>query len=170
MNRAQSGTTSRSRLARASLPLLLVAGIAAQSQRPVQNPPQRPAKPPTTQTAPKPQPQQQATFRAGTDAFQTDVRVRDKAGNFVQTLKAEDFQVLEDGVEQKIASFWLWVGGRGVNSLVERPVTKTEGLILPTKRPPTINSGRVFIIFLDDLHILASNSIKARQVLKEVKN
>ncbi len=44
-------------------------------------------------------------FHAQTEVVLVNVTVRDKNGNFVRTLKPEDFTVLEDGKPQKVASF-----------------------------------------------------------------
>lgn len=84
-------------------------------------------------------------------------------------MTAADFEVLEDGVPQKLVYHWLWRGGRGVNSIVAQAPVRTEGVILPTKAPPVTTSGRVFVIFIDDLHIQPGNSINARNVLKQMK-
>jgi VWFA-related protein len=46
-------------------------------------------------------------FRARTELVLVNVTVRDKDGNFVRTLKPEDFTILEDNKPQKIASFDL---------------------------------------------------------------
>ena len=49
---------------------------------------------------------QQPTFRSGTQVVQVDVRVS-KDGKFVSDLKPEEFQILEDGVPQKIVAVTL---------------------------------------------------------------
>ena len=51
--------------------------------------------------------QQQAeyTFHVQSDLVLVNVTVRDKNGNFVRNLKAEDFTVLEDNKPQKVTSF-----------------------------------------------------------------
>src|SRR6476620_10923439 len=46
-------------------------------------------------------------FRAKTEIVLVNVTVRDKDGNFVRNLKAEDFTVLEDNKPQKVLSFDL---------------------------------------------------------------
>jgi VWFA-related protein len=52
-----------------------------------------------------PQATQLYRFRAETDLVLVNVTVRDKAGNPVRGLKADDFTVLEDGKPQHISSF-----------------------------------------------------------------
>lgn len=44
-------------------------------------------------------------FRTGVDLVMVDVIVRDKSGNVVRNLKADDFELLEDGKPQSISSF-----------------------------------------------------------------
>ena len=57
---------------------------------------------------PAQQPQQPPiTFRAETNYVEVDTRVLDRDGKFVATLKADDFQVFEDGKPQKVSAFSL---------------------------------------------------------------
>jgi VWFA-related protein len=100
-----------------------------------------------------------------------DVTVRDKNGQFVPNLTMADFTVLEDGVEQKVADFNLVYGGRqlAVESLTT-PTVAPDGMILPPTRPAADVAGRVFIIFIDDLHLLASDSPRVRQLLTQITN
>src|SRR5689334_7060298 len=51
-----------------------------------------------------PQGNPQFTFKTTTEVVLVNVTVRDKNGNFVRDLKADDFSVLEDGKTQKIVS------------------------------------------------------------------
>ncbi|MGZ4822800.1 MAG: VWA domain-containing protein, partial [Terriglobales bacterium] len=44
-------------------------------------------------------------FHVETDVVLVNVTVRDKSGNIVRGLKKDDFTVLEDGKQQRIASF-----------------------------------------------------------------
>src|SRR5262249_34507695 len=46
-------------------------------------------------------------FRTKTEIVLVNITVRDKDGNFVRNLKAEDFTVLEDNKPQKVLSFDL---------------------------------------------------------------
>ena len=66
---------------------------------------------------PQPQPQQPPiTFRAEVNYVEVDARVLDQKGQFVTTLTANDFEVLEDGKAQKVTAF----------SLVNIPVERAE--------------------------------------------
>src|SRR5882724_8066234 len=46
-------------------------------------------------------------FRARAEIVLVNITVRDKDGNFIRNLKAEDFTVLEDNKPQKVLSFDL---------------------------------------------------------------
>ena len=104
-----------------------------------------------------PQPQQnpqQPTFRVAVDLVTTDVIVRDsRNGQFVSDLKTEEFEVYEDGVKQEIVSLVLTHGGRVFNVQAPPPAPVQEGIILPAARPTNDAAGRVFLIFIDDLHL-----------------
>jgi VWFA-related protein len=119
-------------------------------------------------------PTQTPIFKARTDLVYTDVIVRDKQGRFVPDLRPEEFQVYEDGVLQKLTTFSVSVGSRFVNTLAPEapaaPAAADSGLILPRSRPQTDVSGRIFIIFIDDMHLLAGDSPRVRQVLREIRD
>ena len=97
---------------------------------------------------------QQPTFRVQVDLVTTDVIVRDgKSGQFVSDLKVNEFDVFEDGVRQDIVSLVLTHGGRVFNVQTPPPAPVQEGIILPAARPTNDAAGRVFLIFIDDLHL-----------------
>jgi hypothetical protein len=52
-------------------------------------------------------PPNQPTFGTGTTAVVVDVVVRDRKGNPVTDLRKEDFELLEDGVQQEIGDITL---------------------------------------------------------------
>ena len=114
--------------------------------------------------------QQRPTFRATTDVITTELRVRDTTGKFIPNLTLNDFEILEDGVPQKITNMVLTVGGRIMTELVPVAQPVSEGLILPPSPPPTDQSGRVFIIFIDDMHIQAKTTPQVRQILKQIRD
>jgi VWFA-related protein len=49
------------------------------------------------------------------------------------------------------------------------PSAATEGLLLPAARPPGDRSGRVFLIFVDDLHIDVRLTPRVRDLLKRIQ-
>jgi VWFA-related protein len=119
-------------------------------------------------------PQQGAVFRATTNYVSTDVKVQDKQGQFVSDLQMNEFRVYEDNVPQKIATFSQVIGGRILTSFGGTAPTAApsagEGLILPPTRPPSDISGRIFVIFIDDLHFTRFETPRVRQLLEKVRD
>jgi VWFA-related protein len=97
----------------------------------------------------------------------TDLVVRNERGQFVANLGKGDFEVYEDGVKQEIVTFVLTHGGQ-VLSDVAPPAIRQEGLLLPPTRPTNDSSGRIFLIFLDDLHMTARDTPRVRDLLKKI--
>ncbi len=142
----------RSWTIRIALPVILTtAVVTGQQQRPTQTP----------------------IFRTTTDLITTNVIVRDKQGRFIPDLRPDELEVLEDGVRQQLTGFSVTVGGRVMNDIAlgepEAPAS-TSGLILPKSKPPTDISGRVFIIFIDDMHLQAADSPRVKALLKQVRD
>jgi len=116
-------------------------------------------------------PTQRPTFTSKIDLVTLDVTVRDKAGQFVPDLKMSDFIVLEDGVEQSVSESRLIYGGRELAvEVLSAPTAAPEGMILPPSRPAADVSGRIFIIFVDDLHLQAGDSPRVRNLLTQITN
>ncbi len=133
-----------------------------QSQTESQTAGARPAEP-AGQQAPR------AQFRASVELVTQDVIVRDARGQFVADLKPKDFTVLEDGVTQDIVSMVLVHGGRTYNELAAPPPPPQEGIILPPSRPTNDAAGRIFLIFVDDLHLDFQNTGRIRQLFKKIE-
>jgi len=113
---------------------------------------------------------QRPVFRATTDVIRTELKVRDTTGKFIPNLTINDFEILEDGVPQKITNMVLTLGGRVMTELVPTAPTVSEGLILPPSPPVTDQSGRVFIVFVDDMHIQHKDTIQARKILQTIRD
>lgn len=115
---------------------------------------------------------QQPTFRAGVTLVSTDVIPRDHEGRFVADLTRENFTVLEDDQPQKIASFTLVRGGRTYNLLLpDAPAAPVEGLVLPASKPRVSDeaaSGRVLLVFIDDLHFEPELSPHVRRLMTQI--
>src|SRR5688572_772389 len=120
------------RLTTALLLIITVGGLAGQA------PP-----PPAGQSQPAP-----PSFRVEVNFVEVDALVRDAKGAIVTDLGADDFELLEDGRPQKIATF----------SFVDIPVQRAEQPLFSTQ--PIVADvqtnehveGRVYLIVLDDLH------------------
>jgi VWFA-related protein len=136
-------------LSAAAFALLLAAGLQAAGQAPQQAP-------------------QQPTFRVNVDLVTTDVIVRDGKDQFISDLKPGEFEVYEDGVRQELVSVVLTHGGRVFNVQSPPPAPAPEGIILPPSRPTNDAAGRVFLIFLDDLHLDFQNTPRIRELVKKM--
>jgi VWFA-related protein len=113
---------------------------------------------------------QKPVYKTSVDLVTTDVIVRDGRGQFVADLARDQFQVFEDGVLQDVSSLVLVHGGRSTNLALPPPAAPPEGIILPPARPSNDASGRVFILFIDDLHLDFKNTHRVRDLLKKIKN
>jgi VWFA-related protein len=117
---------------------------------------------------PAPPPAQQPTFSVQIDAVTMDVIVKDGDGRFVPDLKREEFEIYEDGVKQDIASMTMSHGGRVTNLLEAAPPPPPEGIILPPVKRVADTSGRIFLFFVDDLHMQFQNSGRVRELFKKI--
>jgi VWFA-related protein len=134
--------------------------------------PAQPAKPAAQTPAPSDTPQSDDSakpqFRARVDLITTDVIVRNGDGQFIADLKKEDFEVFEDGVKQQIASVELVHGGRTYNLQAPPAPPPQEGIILPPARPKNDAAGRIFLFFVDDLHMNFRDTPRIRQLFKKM--
>lgn len=112
---------------------------------------------------------QAPTFRVQIDAVTMDVLVKDDQGRFVPDLKKTDFEIYEDGVKQEISTMTMSHGGRVTNILEAPPPPPPEGIILPPVRKVSENgSGRIFLFFVDDLHMQFQSSGRVRELFKKI--
>src|SRR5579864_2902329 len=137
-----------------TLLVVLAAGLSAQTPAP--------AKPAA------PSPQEKPTFRVQVDLVTNDIVVRDDKGNFVSDLKRDEFEIYEDGVKQDISSMTVVTGGKVNNLLAPPPPPPPEGIILPPVRPRNDVSGRIFLFFVDDLHLQFHNTGRVRELFKKI--
>ena len=143
----------------------LGAGLTAAPQQP---PPQQPpAQPPKTEGVLTPQ-RAPDVIRRSVDLITQDVIVRDTQGQFVADLSKADFEIYEDGVPQNLVTFVLTHGGRVINDISAPPPPVQEGILLPPPRPTNDASGRIFLIFVDDLHMDFRNTGRIRDLFKKI--
>jgi VWFA-related protein len=133
----------------------LTAGLSAQT----------PASAPANAATPQ---QERPTFKVQVDLVTNDIIVRDEKGNFIPDLKKDEFEIYEDGVKQDISSMTVVTGGRVTNVLAPPPPPPPEGIILPPSRPRTDVSGRIFLFFVDDLHLQFHNTGRVRDLFKRI--
>ena len=132
----------------------LVAGLSAQAPAPAQTP--------------APNRQESPTFRVQIDAVTMDVIVKDENGRFVPDLTKDDFEIFEDNVKQDVASLTVVSGGRATNVLEAAPPAPPEGVILPQVRRVNDTSGRIFLVFIDDLHLQFHQSGRVRSLVQKI--
>ncbi|MCX6544357.1 MAG: VWA domain-containing protein [Acidobacteria bacterium] len=144
--------------------LLLASAVLFAQSPPASGQQSQPPAKPAAESVQKP------VYRTSVDLVTTDVIVRDGRGQFVADLSKEQFEVFEDGVPQSVSSLVLVHGGRATNLALPPPAAPPEGIILPPARPTNDASGRVFILFIDDLHLDFKNTHRVRDLLKKIKN
>jgi VWFA-related protein len=125
----------------------VVASVAAAAPRAAQ----QPAAPPAT-----------PTLRASVEQVVVDVVVTDANGGVVPGLTAEDFEIVEDGASQRILTF----------SEVSLPLERRHaGAAMPRRAEVRSNravaDGRVYLLLLDDLFVMAARTPGVRQVARE---
>lgn len=146
--------------------------LAASGSLHAQNAPPKPQPPaaaqqPAAEQAPL-RPAQGGVIRRSFDIVSTDVIARDNKGQFIADLKKEDFMVFEDGVKQDVVSFLLTHGGRVYNEAAPPPPPPMEGIILPPSKPTNDAAGRIWLIFVDDLHLDFKNTGRIKDLFKKI--
>jgi VWFA-related protein len=159
------------KLCLAALAAAIFTGVPAGAQAPASSSPATAgapqAQPPATPASQQRQPPREV-IRRQIDVVTTDVIVRDNRGQFVADLNKDDFEVYEDGVQQQVVSFVLTHGGRVYNQTLPAPTKPQAGIILPPARPTNDAAGRIFVIFVDDLHLDFRNTGRIRDLFKKV--
>ncbi len=142
-----------------ALAFTLSSGSLAQTP-PVQAPPV-PTPPVQTPAAQEPPAQPELPrFRAGANLVRLDAYVS-LNGQSVTNLKAVDFEVLEDGVAQKIENF-EFIKPRGPVPQAARaePTSVTE-----SRQMASESEARLFVLFLDTMHVHLEGSYRAKNPL-----
>ena len=116
------------------------------------------------QTPATPQ-QKPPVFRAGATYVSVDVYPR-RDGRFLDGLRAEDFQVFEDGKPQRIENFSL------IRIEPNTPVEERRepSSLADAERQAADPRNRVFVIYLDLYHTTVSGSHSARQPIVNFLN
>ena len=127
----------------------VVAIVAAQEKPPQQQKPQ----------------QQPPTFRTGVNLVRVDA-YPSRDGKIVEGLTVDDFEVLEDGVPQRIESF-QFVQFEQNAPLEERRDPNSQREAFELAADP---SRRVFVLYLDNLHVGFTDSHRARVPLTTFMN
>ncbi len=103
------------------------------------------------------------TFKVQVDYIEVDAFVTDQSGRFVRDLKKEDFQLFEDGKPQTVNAF----------ALVDIPIERGERPLFaaaPVEPDVKTNAqpfeGRIYIMLLDELHVLPEHTVRVRQAAR----
>src|SRR6476660_8174873 len=104
--------------------------------------------------------EQQPTFRAGANFVRVDVYPTIK-GAAVRDLTQTDFDILEDGVPQKIDSF-EYVNVRGAGPEVEQHEPNS---VAEARQIAETTKGRLFVIFLDTYFVDVAGSHRLQRTL-----
>jgi VWFA-related protein len=121
-----------------------------------------------------PVPASETTIRVDVRQVLVPVIVTDKEGHYVTGLKQADFQIFEDGVEQKISALSVAEDGLAVSS------TATTGISSATQ--PAAGQGatggpaaskpaqirRTFVVCIDSLHTAFGSLVHVRQALAKL--
>lgn len=111
---------------------------------------------------PRPSPQAgQPTLRASVEQVVVDVVVTDANGGVVPGLGVEDFAIVEDGAPQRILTF------AEVTLPVERRAPGTLARPAEVRSNRAMAQGRVYLLLLDDLFVMASRTPGVQQVARE---
>ncbi len=134
--------------------LALGGATTAQQQPPPQSQQQPPSQDP---------PQRPPTFKSGINFVRVDVIVSDDKGNPILDLKPEEFQVFEDGAQQKVEQFQV---------IKIDPLDQVQGPSNPEirstqdqEREAARPEVRLFVILLDDYHVRRGNDMAVRKPL-----
>jgi VWFA-related protein len=133
------------------LGLVVAAAVSLSAQQPASDPP------PTVQTDQREQP---PTFRTEANYVRVDVYpTRD--GRPIQDLRAEDFELLENGVRQDISAFeHVLITPAGPQALRRDP-----GSVREAEQQVGSGRARVFVVFLDVPHVAVEGGAHIREPL-----
>jgi VWFA-related protein len=137
----------------ASLAACLAVPHAAARQQPQQQPTPRPE-------------ESDEVVRVTTDLVQTDVTVIDREGNFVDGLKAEQFELKVDGKPRPVLFFErVSAGSRDESAqLAAARGGRAAGGASATGAVP-LDRGRAILVFVDDIHLSHGSLVLARKML-----
>ena len=108
------------------------------------------------------------TFRSGVTLVTLVVVPRDRNGLFLDDLTARDFVVVDEGEVRDVASLVRVQAGRMSEQLAPG-LRSQNGILLPPPPPPPGDlSGRLFVVLVDDLHIAAGLTPRARTAFAEM--
>lgn len=122
-------------------------------------------------TSPNDQDEDAPLVKITTDLVQMDVVVTDKKGNQITDLKAEDFEISEDGVAQKITNFsYVSIKDKPIVKNTNPQVAPPKNLRVPLSQLSFNQARRTIAIVIDDLGLSFENTTYVRSILKDFVN
>jgi VWFA-related protein len=118
--------------------------------------------------APSTRSETQQRFKSGVELVTTSLTIRDRQGRFLSDIKPNELEIYEDGIRQTVLTFSLSHGGRLFNLAPQVKAPEMEGIILPNMHPARDISGRVFLLFVDDLHLEPAQTPRVRDLFGRV--
>ena len=109
---------------------------------------------------------QQPTFRAAVDHVAVDVIASDSHDQPVADLTQQDFQITEGGRPQAIADF-EYVSIPVVHRNIDRALAAAAPPIDVAENAQSSSTSRVWVMIVDDLHILPQFIPQVQQVMTE---
>ncbi len=109
------------------------------------------------------EPPQQPTFRGGINFVRVDVTASARDGTIIADLKAEDFEVTEDGKPQKIETFKFVELDGGLMQNPNGPPPRQIRTDADEEVEAARDDVRLFAFFLDDYHVRRESSLASRQ-------
>ena len=111
-------------------------------------------------------PPDEDVVKISTNLIQIDVTVTDAKGNVVKDLKAEDFEIYENGEKQKITNFSFVASVKEKPEAVKTPAVKT-GIPIPTAELRAEQVRRTFALVIDDLSLSFESAYYTRRALRK---
>jgi VWFA-related protein len=112
-----------------------------------------------------PAPRPQATFRGGVTSVEVDAYVTDAKGDPVAGLTANDFELIDAGWPQRIATFVavnLPIARDGSPAAAAAAIRQDAGTSITNTTP----EGRIYLVVLDDLHIDGARTAAVRTAMR----
>jgi len=107
--------------------------------------------------------------KISTTLIQVDVSVTDRKGNLIKDLRAEDFEIYENGKKQEITNFSFIAAGSESNQIAVKPKTNGKSAIpLPPTapiRPEQVK--RTIALVVDDLTLSFESTSYVKRALKK---
>ena len=155
-----------------TLALLLVVSSVCPAPVAAQTPAPEGPQPPQTQQQPRPGDDEEVV-RITTSLVQTDVVVTDRDGKQVTDLKAEDFEILENGKPQAITNFsYVAAGPPAAAAPTPKPAPRDKAGAPPPPVPPPARLRpeqvrRAIALVVDDLRMSHEGVHATRQALRK---